>query len=319
MTTRIDQSAGKSSRASRGGMPSRPRRPPSTIRPPWANPCRPIPERRPRPVSSASSSIGGSGEPGELGQEPGDGQAELGARRRGRHAPAGRRSIREHAGGAGDARRRPGGRRPASATSSARLGQRARRPASRRRARPSSSSPGASIIRPTPPNCRGGLRPPAEEAEVEPARGPDAEARHGRGVSGSRPRRRATSSTWSLEQRERLALGGPPVFSTRTASFRNSARISSSGRNVDPGRQDRGLDHRVLGPVQAEEVAEAALGHGLGRDRRPLVAVVELDHAELVVAAGVDAGSGPGRRRPAGSRRRRHGRSPPGPAAGRRR
>ena len=51
--------------------------PPSTINPPCSKPCRPIPERRPRPVHRASSSTDTSVIAGEPEDRAGDGQAKL--------------------------------------------------------------------------------------------------------------------------------------------------------------------------------------------------------------------------------------------------
>ena len=56
---------------------------------------------------------------------------------------------------------------------------------------------------------------------------------------------------------------------------------------VGAGRQDGRLDHGMLGTVEPEKLALASLGDRLDNDRCPLVTVIELDHAKLVVPAGI--------------------------------
>ena len=251
------------------------RRPPSTIRPPCANPCRPIPERRPRPESSARSVGRGVGRarPG-VDEDPRDGQAQLGAdaeadvllgrlmdpeiARRDRRCP--RRSSRPAMRSATWRTRRRAGLRP---------------PVGRRLG--GQLEPGRVDHQADAAELAGRLRAPAQEAEVEPARCPDAESRHGRGCVRVEPAtRRANARDVVVEQRRRpRARRARPSSRPGRPACGYSARISSSGEERGPGGQDRRLDDRVLGAVQAEEVAEPALGDGLGDDRRPVVAVVE--------------------------------------------
>ena len=172
-----------------------------------------------------------------------------------------------------------------------------------------SSMPGASIIRPTPPNWRGAAGPsPGGRSEA----GSESGCEVGSWCvswSGSRPRCvRERCRTCSCRSAKAACSAGPPVLSTRTAELANSARISSPGQDRGPGRQDGRLDHGVLGAVEAEEVAEPALGHRLDHDRRPLVAVVELDRRGTRSSGRRRRGSGPRRRRPAGSAPARAGR-----------
>ena len=187
--------------------------------------------------------------------------------------------------------RRSLGRQSRSATCSA---TRSARPASGPSARPSGGGLGRQL------EARG-VDHQADAAELAGAPGPSPAGRSGAG-SGSGCGRRSWPSMVRVEPppaRPHAHMIAPAARTPRVpqgrrssrpggASLRKSARISSSGKNVDPGGQDRRLDDRVLGAVEAEEVAETALGHRLGHDRRPLLAVVELDDAELVIAAGVE-------------------------------
>ena len=74
-----------------------------------------------------------------------------------------------------------------------------------------------------------------------------------------------------LEEIKRRVLGQPPGLLDKDAQLPVIRQYLGRRQQVQARRQDRGLDHRVLRPVEPEEVALAALGHHFGRDRRPLV------------------------------------------------
>ena len=62
------------------------------------------------------------------------------------------------------------------------------------------------------------------------------------------------------------ARAGPPVLSTSTCSRSSSARISVGVEQARPRREDRGLEHRVARPVEAEELATGAAADHVGGD-----------------------------------------------------
>ena len=300
-------SSGNSSRASRGGIPSSPRRPPSTIRPPWANPCRPIPERRPRPAAGARRAPGRSAGPPAPASDPGDGQAEL----RARPQPGvlgGACTIASQAGGAGGPRRQPTG--DLAAMSRTRDRPAGPRPARRRRRSAVRSSPGRSIIRPTPPNCRAECGPAGEEAEMEAAAGLDAKRRASWKDIRVEPRPGRPGGRGRVKQVKAACSAGAAGLLDQDGQLAVFGEDLVAGQEVRPGRQDRGLDDRVLGAVEAEEVAQAALGDRLGLDRRPVVAVVERRSRGTRDSGTRRRGSVPRRPRPGGSATSHGGRSP---------
>ncbi len=74
-------------------------------------------------------------------------------------------------------------------------------------------------------------------------------------------------------------------------------------KELGTGRQDRGFDHGMPSPIEAEEVAQPALGGRFSNDRRPFFPIIQLGHSKLVITAGVQQNS-PGNHvsRPRGGR-----------------
>src|SRR2546428_13387668 len=98
------------------------------------------------------------------------------------------------------------------------------------------------------------------------------------------------------QQVERLALVGAGRLVDQRPQTADLLQDPLASQKMQPGRQDRGLDHRVLRPVEADEVARTPLLDPAPQEAPPIVAgFLRLD-ATLLPAPGA-SGNAAGPRR----------------------
>src|SRR3989442_1179088 len=97
---------------------------------------------------------------------------------------------------------------------------------------------------------------------------------------------------------ERLALGGTCRLVHQRPQTGDLLEDPLAPQKVQPGRQDGGLDHRVLCPVEAGEVTRTPLVDHASEEAPPIFAEVLRLDGELLPGAGVfeDPGAHPVRR-----------------------